>query len=85
MLEALGVLGDLTTLGGLEVVSHTVVEGEHRRSCADFSTHVADSSHTRAGEGVDTRTSVLDDSTSSTLDSKNTSDLEDDIYRNPFR
>ena len=67
------------TLCGLQVVVHAVVEGEHGGGGTDLSTHVADGSHTSAGEGVHTRSVVLDDSTSTTLDSQETSDLEDDI------
>lgn len=41
--------------------------------------HVADSCHARAANAVDTRTMVLNDGTSSTLDGKKTSNLKDDI------
>lgn len=74
-----GEIGDLLTLGDLEVVVHAVVVGEERSSGTNFSTHVANSTHTGAREGLDTRTVVLDDGTSTTLDSKETSDLEDNI------
>ena len=80
MLEALGVVGDFRALGRVEVVDHAVVEREERGRSADFSTHVADRGHTGARERLDTRSSVLDDSASSTLDGKNASNLEDDIY-----
>lgn len=83
VLEALGILGDLTALGGVQIVGHAAVEGEHRRSSTDFSTHVADRSHASARERLDTRTGVLNDSTSSTLDRENTSNLEDNIWANP--
>lgn len=79
--EGLGVVGNLGALGSAEVVTHTLVVGEERSGCADFSTHIANSSHTSAAEGLDTRTSILDDGTSSTLDSENTSNLEDNILR----
>lgn len=42
--------------------------------------HVADGTHTRAGDRLSAWTEVLDDSTSTTLDSEDASDLEDDIY-----
>ena len=57
-----------------------MVEGEKRGSSTDLSAHVTDSGHARARERLDTRTTVLHDGTSSTLDSKNTSNLEDDIF-----
>lgn len=79
VLEALSVFGDRTALSGVEVIGHPVVEGEQRGSRADFSTHVADSSHTGAGEGLDTWASVLNDSTSATLDGEDSSNLENDI------
>ena len=80
MLEALGVLGDLTALGNIQVVGHARVEWEHRRGSTDLGTHVADCSHTSARERFDTGTSVLDDSASTTLDRKNASDLKNNIY-----
>ena len=79
MLEALSIVSDVRALGGVEVVGHAVVEGEEGSGSTDFSTHVADRGHTRAGEGLDTGTGVLDDSTSTTLDGEDASDLEDDI------
>lgn len=77
--EPLSVSSDVTALSSLEIVDHTVVEGEHRSRRTNFGTHVADRGHTRARERFDTRTRVLDDSTSTALDRKNTSDLEDDV------
>jgi hypothetical protein len=41
--------------------------------------HVTDGCHTSAGERFGTRAVVLNNGTSSTLDGKDTSDLEDDI------
>ena len=79
VLEAVSVGGNIATLGRLEVVGHTVVEGEERGRSTNFSTHVADSSHTSSRERVNTGTLVFDDSTSSTLDSQDTGDLEDNI------
>lgn len=79
MLELLGIVGDVTTLGGTEIVAHTVVVREERGGSSDFGTHVADGGHARAGQGLDTRTSVLDNRTSTTLDGEDTSNLEDDI------
>lgn len=81
--ELLGVLAgevtDVLTLGGLQVVVHAVVEGEHGGGGTNLSTHITDGGHTSAGQGVDTRSVVLDDSASTTLDGEETSNLEDDI------
>ncbi len=74
-----GEVANWLTLSDLQVVVHAVVEGEKRGSSTDFSTHVTDGSHTGGRERVDTRTVVFDDSASTTLDSEETSDLEDDI------
>ena len=79
VLEALSVVGNISALGGVEVVDHAVVEGEEGGRRTNLGTHVADRGHTRAGERLDTRTSVLDDSTSAALDSEDTSDLQDDV------
>jgi hypothetical protein len=57
-----------------------VVEGEERGGGTDLSTHITDSSHARARERFDTRTAVLDNGTSPTLDSEDTSNFEDDIF-----
>ena len=74
-----GEVTNLLTLGSLQVVVHAVVEGEERGGGTNLSTHVTDGGHTSGREGVDTRTVVLNDGTSTTLDSQETSDLEDDI------
>ena len=79
MLESLRVVGDVGALRRVEVIDHAVVEREERGRSADFSTHVADRGHTGAGERLDTRSSVLDDSASSTLDGEDASNLENDI------
>ena len=79
MLELLGVLANIRTTGGVEVVHHAVVEGEEGGSGTNLSTHVANGGHTRAGEGLDTRAGVLDDSASTTLDGEDAGNLEDDI------
>lgn len=82
--ELLGVeAGEVTnvgTLGGGEVVVHAVVEGEDGGGGTNFSTHVANGTHTSGGEGVDTRTVVFDDGTGTTLDGQVTSDAENDIW-----
>ena len=80
VLEALGVIRNLRTLSSVEVVGHAVVEGEERGSGTDFSTHVADGRHTRARQGLNTRTGVLNNSAGTTLDGEDASDLEDDIW-----
>ena len=79
--KTLGVVGDLRPVRRVEVVSHTVVEGEHRGGSTNLGTHVTDGSHTRARKRFDTGTLVFDDSTGTTLDSEDTSDLENDICR----
>ena len=80
MRETLSVLGDVRTVGRVEVVGHTVVEGEERGGGTDFSTHVADGRHARARQGLDTRTSVLNNSAGTTLDGEDASNLENDIW-----
>ena len=81
MLEALSILGDFRSLGSIEVIGHTVVEGEQAGGSTNFSTHVANGGHSRARQGFNTGSIVFDDGTSSTLDGEDTSDLEDDIWR----
>ena len=76
-----GEVTDALTLGGLQVIVHAVVEGEHGGGSTNLSTHVTDGAHTSTGERVDTRSVVLNDSTSTTLDSQKASDLEDNILR----
>ena len=78
--ETLSVLGDVRTVGRVEVVGHAVVEREERGGGTDFSTHVADGRHARARQGLDTRTGVLNNSAGTTLDGEDASDLEDDIW-----
>lgn len=77
--ERLSVFGNILTLRSIEITSHSAVEGEHRGRCANLSTHVTDSCHSSAREAFYTGTLVLDDGSSSTLDGKNTGDLQDDI------
>ena len=77
--ETLSVLGDVRTVGRVEVVGHTVVEGEHRGGSTNLGTHVTDGSHTRARKRFDTGTLVFDDSTGTTLDSEDTSNLKNNI------
>lgn len=74
-----GVVTDVSTLGGRKVVVHTVVEGEDGGGGTNFSTHVANSTHTSGGQRVDTRTVVFNDGTSSTLDGEDTSNLQDNV------
>lgn len=79
VVEFLGVSGDMRSTSSFEVLSHLVVEWEKRGGGTNLGTHVTDGSHTGTRQGLDSGTVVLDDSTSSTLDSQDTSDLEDDI------
>lgn len=44
-----------------------------------LTSHVANGSHASARQAVNTGTMVFNDSTGSTLDGEDTSDLEDDI------
>ena len=76
-----GEVGNVLTLGCLEVVVHAVVVGEERRGGTNFGTHVTDGTHTSARQRFNTRTVVLNDSTSATLDGKETSDLEDNVWK----
>lgn len=76
-----GEVGNVLTLGSLEVVVHAVVVGEERGGGTNFGTHVTDGTHTSARQIFDTRTMVLNDGTSTTLDGKETSDLEDNIWK----
>lgn len=83
--ESLGVLGNVSSLGGLKVRLHSVVEGEDGGGSTDLSSHVADGSHTSAREGLDSRSVVLDDGSSSSLDGEDTSDLADDVCKRQNR
>ena len=74
-----GKIANGTALGSLQVVVHAVVIWENGSSSTNFSTHVANGTHTSAGERLDTRSVVLNDGTSTALDGKNTSNLENDI------
>jgi hypothetical protein len=79
MREPLGILGNLWALGSVEVVDHAGVEGEERGGSTNFGTHIANGSHTSAGERLDTRTSILNDGPGAALDGQNASDLQDDV------
>lgn len=79
VLESLGVRTDVGTVGRVEVLTHATVVGEERGGCTDFGTHVADGGHSSARERVDTLSEIFDDGSRSSLDGKDTSDLEDDI------
>ena len=50
MLEGHGVVGDLGPVGCLQVISHTVIEGEQQGRGTDLSTYVADSGHSGSWE-----------------------------------
>jgi len=79
MLEGLGVISDLGAIGSLQVIAHAVVEGEQRGSGTNLGTHVANRGHSSGRERFETRALVFDDSSSSALDGKDPSDLENDI------
>lgn len=72
-------VGNLLSAGGVKVVGHSLVEGEGGGGSTNLGTHVTDGTHTSARQVVDTITKVLDDSTGSSLDGEDTSDLEDNI------
>ena len=59
--EFLGLLGDLLSSGGLEVVGHSRVEGEDGCRRTDLCAHVANGAHAGAGDGVDAVTVVFND------------------------
>jgi hypothetical protein len=80
VLEGVGVVGDLGPVGRLQVIDHTVIEGEQRGRDTGLSTHIAGGGHSGSGERFETRALVFDDSSSSTLDGENTSELEDNIW-----
>ena len=77
--ESLGIFGDIGAFGRIQIVRHASVKWEERSCRTNFRTHIADCGHTSRGEAFYTRTLVFDDGTSTTLDRKNTSNLEDDI------
>ena len=77
--EALSVLSNIATTSCLEVVGHTVVEGEHRGGSTNLGTHVTDGSHARARKRLDTGTGVLDDGAGTTLDGEDAGNLEDNV------
>ena len=79
VLEGLSVVSDVETVGSLETIGHAVVEGEQRGHGTDLSAHVTSCSHSSSRERFDTWAFVFDDSSSSTLDGKYTSDLENDV------
>ena len=79
LLEALGKISDLGSVGGTEVVTHALVVGEDGGGSTNLGTHVADGGHTSARERLDTRSLVLDDGTGTTLDGELTSNLEDNV------
>jgi hypothetical protein len=79
VLEGLGVRGDVTTVSGLEVSTHSVVVREDRGGSSDLGTHVTDGSHTGTREGLDTGSVVLDDSTGSSLNGQSSGNREDDV------
>ena len=82
VLERFSQVGDFTTLGSAQVISHALVEGEQRGGGTDFGTHVANRGHTRARDTIHTRSKVLHDSTGSTLDREDAGDLHvrSDLY-----
>ena len=74
-----GEVSDVLALGDGKVIVHAVVEWEEGGGGTNLSTHITDGSHTSARDLVDTWAEVLNNGTSSTLDGKDTSKLEDDI------
>ena len=73
--------GDVVAPGCLEVIRHIFVVREHRASCANFGTHVADGGFTGRGNRVGTRTEVFDDGTCSSFHGKNPGDFQDHVLR----
>lgn len=66
---------DTHTHTHLEVVLHARVVRESRARCANLSTHVTDSPHSRARDGVNAGAEVLQDSARSSLYSQNSGHL----------
>uniref|UniRef100_A0A1L8EHS2 Uncharacterized protein n=1 Tax=Haematobia irritans TaxID=7368 RepID=A0A1L8EHS2_HAEIR len=75
----LGFVSNARATSGFQVGSHAIIEGEHRGGSTNFSTHVTDSSHTSTRDGIYTLAVIFNDGTSTTLNSKNISNLQDDI------
>lgn len=72
-------LGDGGPASGVQVVGHGGVVGEDRGGSTNLGTHVANGTHTSARKSVNTLTKVLNNGTGTTLDGKDTSELEDNI------
>ena len=79
LLVEVGKLGNRSTAGLVQVSIHGGVEGEDRGGSTNLGTHVTDSTHTSGRKGINTLTKVLNNGTSTTLDSEDTSELEDNI------
>ena len=54
MLEGLGIVGDLRPVGHLQVIGHTVIEGEQQGRGTNLSTYVADGGHSGSWERFET-------------------------------
>lgn len=80
MRKATRVLGNLSSLGSIQVIRHSLVEGEERSSRSNLGTHVTNSTHSSARQRFNTRSVVFNDGTSTTFDSQYTGNLKDDIY-----
>ena len=74
-----GEVTNVLALGSLQVVVHAVIEGEDGGGGTDLGSHVANCSHTSARQRLDTRSVVLNDGASSTLNGKNTGNLENNV------
>jgi hypothetical protein len=79
LLEFVGKVSDTFAACGLQVSPHAVVVGEHGGGGSDFSTHVADGSHTSARDGVDAGAEILDNGAGAALDGEDAGQLEDDV------
>lgn len=72
-------VSNLLSASGVQVVGHSLVEGEGGGGSTNLGTHVTDGTHTGTRQVVNTLAEVLDDGTGSTLDGEDTGDLKNDI------
>jgi hypothetical protein len=85
VLELVGVLGDVRSVGSVEVGAHSVVVREDRGGSSDLGTHVTDGGHTGTRERLDTGSVVFDDGTGASLDGQGSGDVEDDVCEGASR
>lgn len=79
LLHLAGIGSNVATVGGFKIAFHAVVEWEDRGGGANLCTHVADGAHASAGDGIHSRTVVLYNGPSATLDGQDVGHFQDDI------